>query len=109
MKRITRLLSVVSVVVCVVLGGAVWFSGSKQPDTLITKAEYIIEDNSIGSLSRDGLIDIFGKPNSDGYFSNWDDAFWLGRDDNSYGVDSQWLVVNYDIDETVIKARISQD
>jgi hypothetical protein len=80
-----------------------------NPSTLIAKAESMIDDGSIKKLGRDDLVASFGHPNDEGYFSDWDNAFWLGTPENTYSVDSKWLVVNYDDNAIVKEARIVMD
>lgn len=91
--------------------GVFALSGCSKPpaNTPITKAESMIEDDSIKELGRDDLVTAFGEPNADGYFSAWDNAFWLGVPEDTYGVDSKWLVVNYGDDGLVEEAEIAMD
>ena len=91
--------------------GVISLSGCSKPpaNTLIAKAESMIEDDSIKELGRDDLVTIFGEPNADGYFSSWDNAFWLGFPDDTYAIDSNWLVVNYGDGGLVEEAKIAMD
>jgi len=74
----------------------------------LLKAQEMIEDGTIKTTTKGELINLYGPPNTEGYFSEWDNAFWLAREEG-YGVDSSWLVVRYDADGFVKEARIVQD
>ena len=84
-------------------------SGSGSGDPEIDKAEQIVKDGSVKTMTLNDLTQLFGKPNADGYFKDWDSAFVLGFDKRAYSVDSSWLVVNYGADGKVTEARIAQD
>lgn len=99
-----------SLAISLIVGPFVLHGCSKPaPSTPMSKAEAMVEDDSIKTLSRDDLVAAFGEPNADGYFSDWDNAFWLGVPDDAYGVDSKWLVVNYGEDGLVSNAKIAMD
>jgi hypothetical protein len=50
-----------------------------------------------------------GTGHGAGYFSDWDDVYWLGPERGFIGIDSEWLVIKYGNDGRVREYRIATD
>ena len=59
----------------------------------------LMENHLSRNQSKESVIALIGKPDDTEYFRDYDMVYYLGRERNALGMDSEWLVfkVNNDI------------
>lgn len=72
-------------------------------------AEGLINDRRLIGLSRDQVVGLLGPPPTTDKFQNWGLVYWLCWDRSFLGVDSEWLVMNFDDAGRVTEARLVTD
>lgn len=55
------------------------------------------------------VLNLLGRPQSTPYFRNYDLVYWLGPERGLMSIDSEWLVVRFDVAGRVSEARIVTD
>jgi hypothetical protein len=60
-------------------------------------------------MRRDRVVALLGQDPPSGYFAAWDQVYYLGPERGLFGVDSEWLVLNYDNDGRVSDWKVLAD
>lgn len=53
----------------------------------------LVENHLKVGLQKSQIISLIGSPDETKYFNNYDMVYYLGRERNSIGIDSEWLVI----------------
>jgi hypothetical protein len=63
----------------------------------LTMVDDLVENHLNTGMSKNEVIELIGIPDDTPYFRNYDMVYYLGRERNPIGIDSEWLVfkVNY--------------
>lgn len=72
-------------------------------------AEDLIRDRTLYGKTKEEVIELLGKPSDDGYFKTYDLVYWLGPERGWFSVDSEWLLIQLDDSERVIKYELGRD
>jgi outer membrane protein assembly factor BamE (lipoprotein component of BamABCDE complex) len=72
-------------------------------------AEDLIRDRTLYGKTKQEVIELLGKPSNDGYFKTYDLVYWLGPERGWFSVDSEWLLIQLDDSERVIKYELGRD
>ncbi len=92
-------------------------AGWKHPDTAMVDGlsvrQRMLSDflghHRLQDMPRDSVLSYLGEPNHEGYFHDWDLAYWLGPEHSLFGMDSEWLVIRFDSGGRVVEHAIRTD
>jgi hypothetical protein len=71
-------------------------------------AEYLVSTNALMGKSHNEVVALLGPPPPTDKFSDWDLVYWLCPD-RGVGIDSEWLVMNFDDAGKVSSVRLMLD
>lgn len=72
-------------------------------------ADDLIHDRTLYGKTKEEVIELLGKPSNDDYFKTYDLVYWLGPSRDWFSVDSEWLLIQLDDSERVIKYELGRD
>jgi len=72
-------------------------------------ADYIVAQRLLSDKSQSDVVAMLGEPPETGYFADWDFVYWLGDERGWMSIDSEWLVVRFDVRGRVSDYRIVRD
>lgn len=61
------------------------------------------------SMTRADVIALLGQPTDTPYFADHDLVYWLGPETGIAGMDSQWLVIDFDAAGKFQNAQVATD
>lgn len=67
-----------------------------DPFPRLAMAEALVEGGLPEGMSREAVIDLLGPPTDTPYFADRDLVYWLSESQRGLGVDSHWLVIDFD-------------
>jgi hypothetical protein len=62
-------------------------------------ADDLVENHIKKGQSKAAVILLLGKPDKTEYFKDYDMVYYLGRERNPIGIDSEWLVIKLNSDK----------
>lgn len=72
-------------------------------------ADALIRDRTLYGKTKTEVIQLLGEPSKDGYFRSHDLVYWLGPSRDWLNVDSEWLLIQLDDSDRVIKCELGRD
>lgn len=69
----------------------------------------LLADHLKGGLTRDAVLALLGPPTDTPYFGDHDLVYWLGAEGGYAGIDSRWLVIDFDDAGRLQRAEIVTD
>lgn len=66
------------------------------------------EEYQLVGMTREEIETLLGEPRPTLYFSNYDYVYWLGPERGPWGIDSEWLAIQFE-DNAVTEAKILTD
>lgn len=76
---------------------AAWRAVSRSDD--FSRQEMVgslLWSDTIEGMSRAEVLALLGPDCECGYFAEWDLVYWLGPERSLVGIDSEWLVIDFD-------------
>ncbi len=87
---------------------AVWLDG-KQEAARLEMADRIVARRMLDGKGRAEVVAMLGEPPKTDYFSDWNLVYRLGMERGFISIDSEWLVVRFDVHDRVSEYRIVRD
>ena len=75
--------------------------------TRLKMADDLIENHLKVGLTKTEVIQLIGEPDETNYFNNYDMVYYLGRERNIVGIDSEWLVIKLKEDKVELFSLVN--
>lgn len=69
----------------------------------------LLRRHELRGMTRDDVVALIGEPTETEYFSEWDMVYHLGPERGLFSIDSEWLVLMLDDEETVTEVAVMTD
>ncbi|KQL19966.1 hypothetical protein ACFFHH_06580 [Cytobacillus solani] len=81
-----------------------------KSDERVYMVDDLLSRTKLIGLSKEEVITLLGKPDDTEYFTDDNNiVYYLGNERGFISIDSEWLVIWFDVDETVFKYEIQTD
>ena len=71
--------------------------------------EHLVWSGQLDGLTEAQVIELLGTPPETNYFREWDYVYRLGPERSFIGIDSEWLVIDFDRAGMVAKYDVVRD
>jgi hypothetical protein len=72
-------------------------------------ADGLVESETLKGKAKVAVLAMLGPPTETDKFKDYALVYWLGAERGFIGIDSEWLVVNFDKSGTVSEVSIVRD
>jgi hypothetical protein len=77
--------------------------------TRLRMVDDLLDHHDFHGWTQDQLIWLLGAPDKTEYFRDYDMAYYLGPERSVMSVDSEWLVVKFTANKTILEYRVATD
>lgn len=71
--------------------------------------EALLLTYSLEGLTREQVNNLLGKPPQSNYFTDWDYVYRLGNERGLISIDSEWLVLDFNGRNRVVRHAVVRD
>lgn len=88
-----------------------WIDAGKKNTNVyrIEMIDELLKKYKLKGMKKEEVIKLLGSADKTNYFKNWDMVYWLGPERGFISIDSEWLVLKLDTDNTVVDAKVLRD